>query len=534
MAWLKVSLGGLACLLFASFAGATDHYVSPRGRSTGDGSIASPWDLDTALGSPSGSQPAAVQPGDTIWLRGGIYHPMTDNGFISHVAGTANNPITVRNYNGERATLDGGSDAFCLAVYGSYAWYWGLEIMSSTTNRHASEPGSGQQPNCLGVGVYGPGNKFINLVVHDTGQGFSSYNSSPDSEFYGNIVYYNGWIGPDRNHGHGMYMQNSTGTKLLSDNFVGDNADEGIQVYGSGTASLVGITVTGNSLYNTSSWPFPHYQYNLVLGGGQTQHNNAVTDNYVYFTPSKDYGFVNLGQYTAGRDLVATDNVFVGGYVSVAVEGMAGPLIFTGNRVYNSPSSLRLITLGLSSGQTLSSYKWDHNAYYGLNRFYYGTYDGNNTNGTNADLTGWKSETGFDSNSTFTSSAPTGAWIYVRPNKYEAKRASVTIYNWDLLSAVNVSLSGVLALGDRYVIRDAQNFFGPAVVNGVYTGAAVSIPMMGLTKATPVGFMAPAHTAPQFGTFVVMPTGAPGTPPKANGKLAYVDGQETRAITGRR
>jgi hypothetical protein len=36
----------------------------------------------------------------------------------------------------------------------------------------------------------------------------------------------------------------------------------------------------------------------------------------------------------------------------------------------------------------------------------------------------------------------------------------------------------------------------------------VSIPMTGLTKATPIGFAAPAHTAPLYGIFVVMVPGA--------------------------
>ena len=54
-------------------------------------------------------------------------------------------------------------------------------------------------------------------------------------------------------------------------------------------------------------------------------------------------------------------------------------------------------------------------------------------------------------------------WVYVRPNKYEPKRANITIFNWDLSNAVAVDLSGVLKVGDRYVVQDAQNFYGPAV-----------------------------------------------------------------------
>src|SRR5262245_3500373 len=41
-------------------------HASPTGSPQGDGSVATPWDLATAL-----LQPAAIKPGDTLWLHGG-------------------------------------------------------------------------------------------------------------------------------------------------------------------------------------------------------------------------------------------------------------------------------------------------------------------------------------------------------------------------------------------------------------------------------------------------------------------------------
>ena len=63
---------------------------------------------------------------------------------------------------------------------------------------------------------------------------------------------------------------------------------------------------------------------------------------------------VNIGQYTPGSNLTATNNVFVGGYIAVAVDGVTGPFVFTGNKVYNRPTSLREIELAPYSGQTLA------------------------------------------------------------------------------------------------------------------------------------------------------------------------------------
>src|SRR6476646_8677352 len=82
---------------------ANQFFVSPSGTAAGTGSITSPWDLKTAL-----SQPLAVKPGDTIYLRGGTYNvPAADLGFTSRLTGTAASPIKVMSYPGEWAIIDG-------------------------------------------------------------------------------------------------------------------------------------------------------------------------------------------------------------------------------------------------------------------------------------------------------------------------------------------------------------------------------------------------------------------------------------------
>ena len=123
----------LACAAVDRVASAADFYVSPGGSSSGNGSINSPWDLQTAL-----NQPSSVHPGDTIWLRGGTYV----GHYLSNLNGTSASPIVVRQYAGERATLDGndGTANITLDVEGTYSWFWGFEVMNSSTNRTSSTP----------------------------------------------------------------------------------------------------------------------------------------------------------------------------------------------------------------------------------------------------------------------------------------------------------------------------------------------------------------------------------------------------------
>jgi hypothetical protein len=61
---LVLAFVGCVSTLFAA-----EFYVSPNAASGGNGSFSNPWKLQTAL-----DHPSAVQPGDTIWLRGGIYN----------------------------------------------------------------------------------------------------------------------------------------------------------------------------------------------------------------------------------------------------------------------------------------------------------------------------------------------------------------------------------------------------------------------------------------------------------------------------
>ncbi len=491
-------------LICAGMLSAADWYVSPTANANGTGSIASPWSFSVALSGAAGH----IKPGDKIWLRGGTYKAPVPDGFHCTVAGALNNPVMFRNYKNERVTLDGYHSEITLTITGrGNVWFWGLEVMDSNPTRSINQTG-GAHPNAYGIATYAPDTKFINNVIHDTAEGISAYDASADSEFYGNLIYYNGFVGPDRNHGHGIYMQNLRGQKIVTDNIVGDNFDQGFQIYGSGNANVIGFRISGNASYNNSSYPLPaHYQYNFIIAGGANRKDIQFDSNYSFLTPGPGGGYNVFGFYTPGQDLTVTNSVFVGGYPGPTVSMQEGPVEFRGNRIYVIPDGLDMVRLEMfnqAKNAKRSGWIWDSNQYYGLNRFFLGTTDGDKPNGVQLDFNSWKRSTGYDQNSVFSEGRPTGKWVYIRLNRYEAKRANIIVYNWDASDTVPVDLSKVLMKGSSYVIRDAENFYGSPVAQGVYNGASVNVPMKNLQKAAPVGYPAPAHTAPLFGTFVVM------------------------------
>jgi hypothetical protein len=79
---------------------AAQWYAAPNAVLNGNGSSTNPWPLQLAF-----KQTTKIRPGDTLYLRGGIYQ---GSGFFSTLSGASNSYVTVRSYPGEWAVLEDG------------------------------------------------------------------------------------------------------------------------------------------------------------------------------------------------------------------------------------------------------------------------------------------------------------------------------------------------------------------------------------------------------------------------------------------
>ncbi len=444
---------GLLCgvlSFLAAVAGATDFYVAPNGSPSGNGSINNPWDLATAL-----KQPAAVHAGDTIWLRGGTYDKPP---YKSQLKGTAADPIIVRQYTGERARIDGNynGDETTLTIVGQYTWFWGFEVFNSDPTRWTND---GNDPPRRGPGVQlsGDGTRMINMIVHDTSQGVLTGEDATDARIYGNLFYYNGYDSPDRGHGHGIYAQNHSSTpKPIYDNILFRQFGWGIHAYGEG-GHLDNLDFQGNISFNNGQLS-GSFHTNILLGGLQLAHSPKLISNYTYNTDHENNN--NLG-YSAGSTGAKVQNNY-----------------------FASDTALGVVN---GTGMTIND-----------NVF--------------AGKTSGFSHTIFPDNTYYDSTLPTGVLVFIRPNAYEAKRAHIVVYNWDHDNTVDVDISGILSDGDGYEVRNAADFFGAPVLQGTYSGGSLTLPMTGLSVATPVGVPAPAATGPEFNVFVLLPASPGGSP----------------------
>jgi hypothetical protein len=490
----RLRLLQLTLILASAKSEASDWHVATNGTPIGNGTLTQPYDLATAL---SG---AVANPGDTFWLSGGNY-------VIGHIdtkiSGTNGQPITFRPMPGEQVRVNGSLSFFDSP---GFVILRNLEFYSSDTNRSSSQTNAGFNPTDItlvtGIASYCPNMSFINLVVHDeTGEGIYISHEGINDLIYGCVIYNNGWQSLDNAEGHGIYVQGYLGTREISDNIVFDNSGVCLHVYDNGTnATLKGITLDGNVAYNAGAIQSMRFYRDMIVGVDYP----AISADDIVFKNNMGYTPRLAGDHDAaqlGRDGINGSVAILNNYLPQGLEVNDWFIAaVSGNMVSDTSASL---AVSLSQSQVALSATWNLNNYF-VGRSNAGFLVG--TNGMN--FSTWQSLTGFDANSTCQLVGLTGltGWqIFVRTNRYETNRANIVVYNWDDHSYASVDVSSVLQIGTPYEIRNAQDFFAPPVLSGVYDGQPLTLPMNGLTVAVPNGPMiTPPPTGPTFNVFVLL------------------------------
>ena len=547
------------CLGLACRVAANEFFIAPSGNPGGNGSRLQPWDLATALADNTKTQNVnnVVKPGDIVWLRGGTY----GNGstvYSCRLVGTSNSPIVVRQYPGERAIINGG----ITSGNNGDGWvtFWGFEITCSNarTNTYSQRPG--------GLTMNGVGQKAINLVIHDTGHaGIGSFqNEGNGREIYGCIIWGVGIYQYDENgdigsqytitspwtRGAGTYLQNRDNTFLISDNISGRNFTSALKAYGQ-NGYVNGISYLGNIGYGTGQEGiYAECLYNSIT-------NYTAVSNYSYRDVHDAAGYFGEDDMAEHHGLVYSNNYVVGcpGYRQAALWLKRwADMRVVGNTIVTTSISNEWVTAtdpssGYGGGgkfidlwpgtNAVLSYTINSNSYFGGVEYGGNWYDSTVIDGTNwygqyyhtyqpfryKDYTnelsfgGWTNTYGFDLNSSYTTNLPTANVVVLRTNKYELGRANLVVFNWESNSIVNVDISSLgLAQGQRFEVRDVQNYLGTPVLTTNYDAAhpTIAIPLTMTNVTTITGgidttdayFNPNIHTASLFNAFVMLPLGS--------------------------
>ena len=452
-------------------------YAGPAGGSSGAGTRASPWDLQTALSGAGGT----VQPGDTVWIRGGRYEGIN---FTTALVGTAAARITFRAYPGERATIDGR-----LLARGAYLDFWGLEIMQSAPLTH---------PDVQLLDIRTDHGRFINLVLHDANtHGANLWTPGVDAELYGSIIYNNG---THENLDHGVYVHNDTGTKRVTDNVFFNNYARGIQVYASHNNDVLrNVVAEGNIAFNNGTISARSSRVNLLFNAQTPVEGMAAVDNLLFFSSGTDGVNLSAGKFPQRyRDLVVRGNVLAGGEAGLELGQAWSSVMVERNVVVVEDGA---IAARITGGDLARAYRWRDNSYHARAEAKAWAFDG-----TRYPLAQWRAHTGLAAADRVLP-RPTSPLVVVRPNRFEAGRAHVAVVNYTGLPSVDVSVRGILREGDRYVVQNVQDLWGAPAASGIYRGGdRISLPMRGVTPPRPLGRRTPrepVRTGPRFDVFLL-------------------------------
>lgn len=485
----------LACFLFLfpRVSHAAEFYVSPSGSSENTGSKTNPWSFQHAL-----NQPETIQPGDTIWLRGGTYA----GGLRSELVGTESQPITIRSYPGETARIDGaGKEAVqnnVLEIYGDWTIWRDLEILNSNPQRLTDISGSSDPKTTGGIRIGTGGDtqdstvnhKLINNIIHNNGSSgiaswWSDQSDEVKGEIYGNIIFDNGrYSTADEVHGHGLYIQNKNGIKVVEDNIFINNFDHQLQQYGSGDSYLENIQYQGNVFAGTIT----------LIGGGAPVKTTSFTNNYLYYTRfilgwtvGNESGFQFRNNYLgeggiflkqSWPDILFQDNTVV-------------ERILTGN---GGRTEHRVLFWDIPGGDNSlnaikpysSATSWNNNNYYSANGTQFKPFNISSDGSTESyTYTQWRETTEFDSTSNHYDHTPEENKVFVEPNRYENDRGHIIIYNWEKKNAVEVDVSSIIENGTRYELFHAGDYFAGPIKTGIINGGQIDIPMSGLSTSEP-------------------------------------------------
>lgn len=444
----------------------SDYYVNDSAAAgTGSGTSADPWNWEDAT---DGTHTLAA--GDRLFFKAGTYEneKETTPGYtwdkdyhVTGLLGTASLPIKVTPVTGEYVKIDGRFSLDGCA----YVHIYGFHFHNTT-----AEPGSisaGSAPveltdwGAVGVELLdAPGCKVYNNVIQGGAQCLSIWKGALDAEIYGNICFGQGWAGPDRNHGHPLYVQNDpgTGTKIIRHNIFGpgrhatdDTGHYAVHAYADSTEvsdiSMSECLAMGAFFFYTESNPQRRISIKdcwisaVRVGSDSAQDGNGCS--------------VGNNAFNDG-ELTFTGNTLFNAITRVA-NGIWDTIVMTNNQIWKTVSGWQFSDAGSPPAQVETE---------------------------SATFTDVSSGGGIDQ-------------AEVWANSFDTERAILVIADLDGDGAVDVStaVDGFLNTGDTYTIQHFRDYYGTAVASGTWAGALTldiveNIKFDGVSESSPVdGFV---------------------------------------------
>ena len=206
----------------------TGYHVAPNGSSANAGTVASPWDLQTALSGAGGR----IKPGDTVWVRGGTY----PNGGNLTVNGSAAGQVVFSGYPGETAIVKRQ-----FRGTGDYVTIQRL-VFEGPIDRKTNQ-------------VYLHDCHHVVFTRNEIRHGDYHAGLSVDESHHVSITYnYIHDNGRDPSHDHGIYFKTTTGDgTVIANNLLVHNASRGLSLHDNSGHGVFDVLVAHNTVVGNGS-----------------------------------------------------------------------------------------------------------------------------------------------------------------------------------------------------------------------------------------------------------------------------------------
>jgi len=339
---LRLAIAAAVVINVSTAAEAATYYVSLSG------SDANSCAASQTIGTPKRSIRNAVsclRPGDTLYVRGGVYTASTDVIDNATPSGTSSSTrVTISGYPGESVTLrpPNGVHAFLLTNSQQYIETRNLTLdyVNDTTDREGIYVSGGAHHIRFFQVEVKNANNFGVVFARGSG-GFN--------EFIDGAVHHSGDLaGTDITRGHGFYV--SCGDNLIEGTHVYDNEGYGLHFYDNGGDKNVARNVIRqNRIYNNGLSHTTAYGVVLDWGADNLVYNNLIFGNnsgvfvYAYSSNAQVYNNTIVGnkydgvtlQYYSSAPIIRNNIVYGNGAGIVDRAGLSGTPVIDHNVTAN-------------------------------------------------------------------------------------------------------------------------------------------------------------------------------------------------------
>jgi hypothetical protein len=482
-----------------------NHSLTP-GLSGGNGTLQSPWDLQTALMLPNN----VINGGDTIWLHEGVYNGR----YTCTLKSTIDKKfITVSAFENDKVVLNGNVASTAqqtLAVKGAQVIFKNFEITwlgEFTRNKNDEN----FVKNVAAINhLSGKNCKFINLKIYNNpGLGFGSWKGTGGTLISECIIFNNGVINEKgRGGGEGIYVQNkSEEERIIKNNIIFGNYYKGIEVWSAGRDAdfdyVKNITLENNVIFNSGLPSDYRTVDNIIIGtddrnGINIAKNITVKNNILYHNTdfknnqiNGDAASLTIGYHhkTPVENIVVDNNIILGRNNALRVL-YSKSLTFTNNIVY---SGYVLFTKTVFTHAKNDQWRVNNNQYYTKKKAAFRVSDTKNY--THEE---WKSLLPLDMNSQrqHISAFNLEKVLDITESEYFSNRYRVTLFNKEEQD-VTVDFSNYnIEKGASYTIRDVENLDTILKSGIVNDDLNITVPMKAVN-------LAKTKTLDNFGVFII-------------------------------